>query len=207
MEPCTTPVPLRTLLPVFRNALAAALLCVAVLSVLSQMGVEIGPLIAGAGVVGVAIGFGSQTLVKDVVSGVFYLLDDAFRVGEYIEAGSYTGVVESVSLRTVRLRHHRGPIFTVPFGSLGAIKNSSRNWAVAKFLIRVPFKTDLEKVRKLTKSIGGELQADPEFSSSFIEPLKLKGVEQIGEYGIELGVAFKCRPGEGTMIRRKPIQC
>lgn len=194
---------LRTLLPVFRNALAAGLLSVAALTVLSQMGVQIGPLIAGAGVVGVAIGFGSQTLVKDVVSGIFYLLDDAFRVGEYIEAGSYTGTVESFSLRSVRLRHHRGPIFTVPFGSLGAIKNSSRDWTVDKFRIRVPFKTDLDKVRKLIKTIGGQLQADPELGSSFIEPLKLKGVEQIGEYGIELGLGFTCKPGDQTMIRRK----
>lgn len=194
---------LRTLLPVLRNALAAGLLCIASLTVLSQMGVEIGPLIAGAGVIGVAIGFGSQTLVKDVVSGIFYLLDDAFRVGEYIEAGSYTGVVESFSLRSVRLRHHRGPIFTIPFGSLGAIKNASRDWTIDKFRIRVPFKTDLDKVRKLIKNIGGQLQSDPEFGSSFIEPLKLKGVEQIGEYGIELGVAFKCKPGDQTMIRRK----
>ncbi|MBK5567176.1 mechanosensitive ion channel family protein, partial [Ensifer sp. SSB1] len=178
---------LRTLLPVFRNALAAALLCVAVLTVLSEMGVKIGPLVAGAGVVGVAIGFGSQTLVKDVVSGIFYLLDDAFRVGEYIEAGSYTGVVESFSLRSVRLRHHRGPIFTVPFGSLGAIKNASRDWTVDKFRIRVPFKTDVDKVRKLIKEIGAQLQADPELGSLFIEPLKLKGVEQIAENGIELG--------------------
>jgi small-conductance mechanosensitive channel len=194
---------LRTLLPVFRNALAAALLCVAVLTVLSEMGVKIGPLVAGAGVVGVAIGFGSQTLVKDVVSGIFYLLDDAFRVGEYIEAGSYTGVVESFSLRSVRLRHHRGPIFTVPFGSLGAIKNASRDWTVDKFRIRVPFKTDVDKVRKLIKEIGAQLQADPELGSLFIEPLKLKGVEQIGEYGIELGIAFTCKPGHQTMIRRK----
>ncbi|MGK9286659.1 mechanosensitive ion channel domain-containing protein [Sinorhizobium meliloti] len=194
---------LRTLLPVFRNALAAALLCVAVLTVLSEMGVKIGPLIAGAGVLGVAIGFGSQTLVKDVVSGIFYLLDDAFRVGEYIEAGNYTGVVESFSLRSVRLRHHRGPIFTVPFGSLGAIKNASRDWAVDKFRIRVPFKTDVDKVRKLIKEIGAQLQADPELGSLFIEPLKLKGVEQISEYGIELGIGFTCKPGEQTMIRRK----
>lgn len=194
---------LRTLLPVFRNALAAALLCVAGLTVLSEMGVKIGPLVAGAGVVGVAIGFGSQTLVKDVVSGIFYLLDDAFRVGEYIEAGNYTGVVESFSLRSVRLRHHRGPIFTVPFGSLGAIKNASRDWTVDKFRIRVPFKTDVDKVRKLIKEIGAQLQADPQLGSLFIEPLKLKGVEQIGEYGIELGIAFTCKPGEQTVIRRK----
>ena len=77
---------------------------------------EIGPLIAGAGIVGVAVGFGSQTLVKDVISGIFYLLDDAFRVGEYIPSGSYKGTVESFSFRSVKLRHHRGPLFTVPFG-------------------------------------------------------------------------------------------
>lgn len=194
---------IRTLLPVFRNALAAGLLTVAVLTVLSQMGVKIGPLIAGAGVVGVALGFGSQTLVKDIVSGVFYLLDDAFRVGEYIEAGSYAGVVESFSLRSVRLRHYQGPIFTVPFGTLGAIKNSSRDWAVDKFRFHIPFKTDLDKVSKLIKDIGVELQADPEFKSSFIKPLKLTGVEKIGEYGIEVAVGFTCKPGEQTSIRRK----
>src|SRR3546814_10847173 len=92
---------------------------------LSAMGIEIGPLIAGAGVVGVAIGFGAQTLVKDVISGVFYLLDDASRVGEYIQSGSYTGTVESFSLRSVKLRHHRGPLYTVPFGELGAVQNRS----------------------------------------------------------------------------------
>ncbi|CDM58834.1 MscS family inner membrane protein ynaI [Rhizobium favelukesii] len=194
---------IRTLLPVFRNTLAAGLLSVAVLTVLSQMGVQIGPLIAGAGVVGVALGFGSQTLVKDIVSGVFYLLDDAFRVGEYIEAGSYAGVVESFSLRSVRLRHYQGPIFTVPFGTLGAIKNSSRDWAVDKFRFHIPFKTDLDKVSKLIKDIGVELEADPEFKSSFIKPLKLTGVEKIGEYGIEVAVGFTCKLGEQTSIRRK----
>ena len=107
---------LRTLLPIFRNMLAVLLATVAVLMVLSGLGVEIGPLIAGAGIFGVAIGFGSQTLVKDVISGVFYMLDDAFRVGEYIQSGSYKGTVESFSLRSVKLRHHRGPVFTVPFG-------------------------------------------------------------------------------------------
>ena len=80
----------------------------AVLMALSALGVQIGPLIAGAGVVGVAIGFGAQTLVKDIISGMFYLLDDAFRVGEYIQSGSYKGTVESFSLRSVKLRHHRG---------------------------------------------------------------------------------------------------
>ena len=98
---------------------------------------QIAPLIAGAGIFGVAIGFGSQTLVKDILSGVFYMMDDAFRVGEYIQSGSYKGTVESFSLRSVRLRHHRGPIFTVPFSELGAIQNMSRDWVIEKLTIGV----------------------------------------------------------------------
>src|SRR5262249_6233630 len=99
---------LRTLLPILKNMLLVVVIAVAAMMVLSALGVEIGPLIAGAGVVGVAVGFGAQTLVKDVISGVFYLFDDAFRVGEYIQSGSYKGTVESFSLRSVKLRHHRG---------------------------------------------------------------------------------------------------
>ena len=96
---------LRTLLPIFRNALAVFIAVVAVLTILAGLGIQIMPLIAGAGIFGVAIGFGSQTLVKDILSGVFYMLDDAFRVGEYIQSGSYKGTVELFSLRSVRLRH------------------------------------------------------------------------------------------------------
>jgi moderate conductance mechanosensitive channel len=194
---------LRTLLPIFKNALAATLLVVTALMVLAELGVEIGPLVAGAGVVGVAIGFGSQTLVKDVISGVFYLMDDAFRVGEYIQSGSYMGTVESFSLRSVRLRHHRGPVFTVPFGVLGAVQNMSRDWVIDKFRIRVGFDTDVAKAKKLTKAIGAELKADEELGPLLIETVKMKGVEQIGEYGIELSFAFTAKPGNQSMIRRR----
>ena len=194
---------LRTLLPIFRNALAAVLLVITILTVLAEMGVEIGPLIAGAGVFGVAVGFGSQTLVKDVISGVFYLMDDAFRIGEYIESGSYKGTVESFSLRSVRLRHHRGPVFTVPFGELGAVQNMSRDWVIDKFLLRVDFDTDMAKAKKLTKAIGAELLADPELGPEIIETLKMKGVEQISDFGIEISFAFKAKPGQQTVVRRR----
>lgn len=194
---------LRTLLPIFHNALAATLLVVTILMVLSELGVEIGPLIAGAGVVGVAIGFGSQTLVKDVISGVFYLMDDAFRVGEYIQSGSYMGTVESFSLRSVRLRHHRGPVFTVPFGVLGAVQNMSRDWVIDKFRIRVGFNTDIAKAKKLTKAIGAELLQDEELGPLIIQTVKMKGVEQISDYGIELSFAFTAMPGNQSMIRRR----
>ena len=194
---------LRTLLPIFRNAFAALVLVTAALMVLSELGVAIGPLIAGAGVFGVAIGFGSQTLVKDIVSGVFYLMDDAFRVGEYIQSGSYKGTVESFSLRSIRLRHHRGPVFTVPFGELGAVQNMSRDWVIDKFRLRVKFDTDIAKAKKLTKRLGAELQEDPELGPMIIEPLKMKGVEQINDFGIELSFSFTAKPGTQTMVRRR----
>ncbi|QRM28676.1 mechanosensitive ion channel family protein [Microvirga sp. VF16] len=194
---------LRTLLPIFRNVIFAVLAVVAVLMVLSALGVEIGPLIAGAGIAGVAIGFGAQTLVKDVISGVFYLLDDAFRVGEYIQSGSYKGTVESFSLRSVKLRHHRGPVYTVPFGELGAVENMSRDWVIDKFQIGITYDSDLEKARKLIKNIGQDMAADPEFGPNIIEPLKMQGVEQFGEFAIQIRCKMTTRPGEQFVIRRK----
>ncbi|WP_245451141.1 mechanosensitive ion channel family protein [Borborobacter arsenicus] len=194
---------LRTLLPIFRNMLAVLLGTVAVLMVLSGLGVQIGPLIAGAGIFGVAIGFGSQALVKDVISGVFYMLDDAFRVGEYIQSGSYMGTVESFSLRSVRLRHHRGPVFTVPFGELGAVQNMSRDWVIDKFRIRVPFDTDVRVVKKLLKGIGAEMLADPELAPQIIETVKMKGVEQFGDFGMELSFSVMTKPGYQSVIRRR----
>lgn len=186
---------LRTLLPIIQNILLAVIVVMAVLMMLASVGIQIGPLIAGAGVVGVAVGFGAQTLVKDVISGVFYLLDDAFRVGEYISSGSYRGTVESFSLRSVKLRHHRGPLFTIPFGELGAVQNQSRDWVTDKFNITVGYDTDIEFARKLIKRIGLELAEDPEFKNWVIEPIKMQGVQEFGEYGIVLRVKVTTRPG------------
>ncbi|MBV8711223.1 MAG: mechanosensitive ion channel, partial [Solirubrobacterales bacterium] len=126
---------LRTLLPIFRNILFVTVIVVAAMMVLAALGVQIGPLIAGAGVVGVAIGFGAQSFVRDVIAGMFYLMDDAFRVGEYIQSGNYKGTVEGFSIRSVKLRHHRGPVYTVPFSLLGAVQNQSRDWVIDKISI------------------------------------------------------------------------
>jgi len=192
-----------TLLPILRNFLAIFIAVVAVLMVLSGLGVEIGPLIAGAGVFGVALGFGSQSLVKDVISGIFYMTDDAFRVGEYIQSGSYKGTVESFSIRSVKLRHHRGPVFTVPFGSLGAVQNMSRDWVIDKFMINVSFDTDVAKVKKVVKGIGAKLLEDPELGPLILETVKMKGVEQFGDYGMTLSFAMKTKPGNQTQVRRR----
>jgi small-conductance mechanosensitive channel len=131
------------------------------------------------------------------------MLDDAFRVGEYIQSGSYKGTVESFSLRSVRLRHHRGPIFTVPFGSLGAVQNMSRDWVIDKFMLRVPFDTDIAQVKRLVKGVGAEMMADPELAPFIIQTVKMKGVEQIGDFGIELSFAFTAHPGHQSAVRRR----
>ncbi|MFO0996154.1 MAG: mechanosensitive ion channel family protein [Alphaproteobacteria bacterium] len=194
---------LRTLLPILRNILFAVFAVMVVLMVLSAVGIEIGPLIAGAGVVGVAIGFGAQTLVKDIISGIFYLLDDAFRVGEYIQSGSHKGTVESFSLRSVKLRHHRGPLTTVPFGELGAVQNLSRDWVIDKLTIGVTYDSDLDKARKLVKQVGKELAEDPEFAPHIIETLKMQGVEQFGDFAVQLRLKMTTKPGEQFPIRRR----
>jgi small-conductance mechanosensitive channel len=194
---------LRTLLPIFRNMALVTLAIIAVMMALSAVGVEIGPLIAGAGVVGVAVGFGAQTIVRDVISGVFYLLDDAFRVGEYIQSGNYKGTVESFSLRSVKLRHHRGPVYTVPFGQLGAVQNMSRDWVIDKMSVGVTYDSDIDRAKKLVKQIGKELAADSELGPNIIEPLKMQGVEAFGDYAIQLRMKIMTKPGEQFVIRRR----
>ncbi|WP_271893953.1 mechanosensitive ion channel family protein [Candidatus Phyllobacterium onerii] len=194
---------LMTLLPILRNFLAVAIAAIAVMMVLSGLGVAIGPLIAGAGIFGVAIGFGSQSLVKDIISGIFYMTDDAFRVGEYIQSGSYMGTVESFGIRSVKLRHHRGPIFTIPFGTLGAVQNMSRDWVIDKFFISVNFDVDLVKIKKLVKGVGAELLEDEELGPYIIETVKMKGVEAFSDYGIKLSFAVMTKPGHQSAIRRR----
>ncbi|MGK9167858.1 mechanosensitive ion channel family protein [Inquilinus limosus] len=197
---------LRTLLPLFRNAYFVTLATVAVLVVLSSLGIDIGPLLAGAGVIGLAIGFGAQTLVKDIVSGVFFLLEDAFRVGEYVEIGNLKGTVEAISIRSLKLRHQRGALQTVPFGEARAMTNLSRDWVVMKLEFRVPFDTDVDQVKKIVKKIGAEIAADPELGPHLIDPPKSQGVRQIEEFNMVIGVKFMARPGEQFLIRRRLYQ-
>lgn len=196
---------LQTLLPIFRNILAVIIGIIAVMMVLSGLGVQIGPLIAGAGVVGVAVGFGAQTIVKDVISGIFYLWDDAFRIGEYIESGRYKGVVESFSLRSVKLRHQRGPLATIPFGSLGAVNNMNRDWAIDKIIVKVTYDTDLVKLKRIIKDIGQRLLEDEDLKPSIIQTLKMKGVEQFGDFAIEIRLAITAKPNELSVIRRSAL--
>ncbi|NKM96210.1 mechanosensitive ion channel family protein [Rhizobium leguminosarum] len=196
---------LNTLLPILRNVLFLAIGAVGFLMILDAVGIQIGPLLAGAGVVGIAVGFGAQTLVKDIISGVFYLFDDAFRIGEYIQAAKYKGTVEGFSLRSIRLRHHRGPVTIVPFGELGAVQNLSRDWVIDIITLTLNYDSDLEEVRKTIKRIGVEILEDAELGPNIIEPLKMQGIEQMADYGVQIRLKFMTKPGEQFGVRRKAL--
>jgi small-conductance mechanosensitive channel len=159
-------------------------------------------IVTGLGVGGVAIGFGAQTLVRDVLAGVFFLVDDAFREGEYIQAGGAKGTVEKISIRSLQLRHHNGPVYTVPFGEIRQVNNLSRDWVIMKLPILLPFGTDPERVRKIVKKLGQELLGDPELGPKFIEPLKSQGVLAIDDRGMMFRFKFTTYPGEQFVVRR-----
>jgi small-conductance mechanosensitive channel len=198
--------PARTLRPLLRKFVLAVLVVVWVMLALSAVGIDIGPLLAGAGVVGLALGFGAQTLVRDVVSGIFFLLDDAFRVGEYIEAGPLKGTVEAISVRSLRLRHHRGAVHTVPYGELKSLTNQSRDWVIVKLEILVTYDTDVDRVKAILKQIGNHLLQDTVMGQNFIEPLKSQGISQLADHGILVRAKFTAKPGEQFEIRREAFR-
>jgi small-conductance mechanosensitive channel len=195
-----------TLLPLLRTILGVTLLIMVSLSVLSAAGVNIAPILAGAGIVGIAIGFGTQSLVRDIVAGIFFLIDDAFRLGEYIEVGDLMGTVESISVRSMRIRHHRGKVHTVPYGELKSLTNHSRDWVIMKLEFRVPFDTDLQLVKKLVKKVGAELQANEHYGPSILSTLKSQGVRRMEEFNMVVGVKFMTKPGEQWLVRRDAYQ-
>jgi moderate conductance mechanosensitive channel len=194
---------LQTLLPLVRKFLFITLVTIVGMIIVASLGVDIGPLLAGAGVVGIAIGFGAQALVRDIVSGIFFLIDDAFRVGEYIDVGSAKGMVERISVRSLRLRHHLGQINTIPFGEIKHVTNYSRDWAIMKLELRVPLDTDIEKVRKLVKSVGQQMLNEPELGDNFLQPLKSQGVHRMEPSAYVIRVKFMAKPGEQFILRRE----
>ncbi|MGI9402005.1 MAG: mechanosensitive ion channel family protein [Rhizobiaceae bacterium] len=194
---------LATILPLLRISFLIAIGVITVLLALSQLGLNITPLLAGAGVFGIAIGFGAQTLVKDVVSGVFFLLDDAFRIGEFIDVGGTMGTIEKISIRSLRLRHPNGPVHIIPYGEIAKLTNNSRDYVIMKLRFTVPFDTDIEKVRKLFKKIGQQMMEDPELAKDFIQPFKSQGVADVDDVGIVVRGKFMTKPGAQWIIRKE----
>jgi small-conductance mechanosensitive channel len=197
---------LQTVLPLLRAAFAAVIGVVAMLIVLSRLGVDTAPLIAGAGVFGLAVSFGSQSLVRDIISGLFYMWDDAFRVGEYIDTGRLKGTVETLGIRSVKLRHQNGPLHTIPYGQLGAVTNLSRDFATIKFNLRFDPHTDIELVRKTAKQIGIATQDDPEMAAEIMLPLKLQGIAEVVDNALVLRFKFTARPVKPSWVQREYLK-
>lgn len=196
---------LSTLAPLFRSILLVILTVVVTMIILSSIGVDIGPLLASAGIVGIAIGFGAQTLVRDVFSGIVFLIDDAFRIGEYIELDQgVKGSVEWISFRSLILRHHRGPVITIPFGEMKLVTNHTRDWVIYKMSFRLEPDTDPKVVKKIVKTVGQEFLEHPEHGPKFIEPLKSQGVLSIDDdSALIIRVKFKCYPKTQFVLRRE----
>ncbi|MDP1749133.1 MAG: mechanosensitive ion channel, partial [Reyranella sp.] len=195
-----------TMMPLLRAATAVLITIIAVMIALESFGVNITPLIAGASVFGIAISFGSQTLVKDIVSGIFYLSDDAFRVGEYIDCGKAKGTVEGFTLRSIKLRHQNGQVHTIPFGQLGQITNFSRDWITVKFNLRFARDTDIEKLRKAAKKIGAEIAEMPAFKADLLAPFKMQGVADIADNALLVRFKFTAKPGNPAAIQREAVK-
>ncbi|AMK12495.1 mechanosensitive ion channel domain-containing protein [Pseudodesulfovibrio indicus] len=191
-----------TLLQLVKKFIFAGITVITVLVILSSLGVDIGPLIAGASVFGIAIGFGAQTLVKDIISGIFFLMDDAFRVGDYIIVGNAMGTVEEISVRSFKLRHHLGPLYTIPFGSIKEVQNMTRDWAVMKLQYLVPFDTDIGEIKKIIKKINKEIREIPELNEFMLSDIKSQGVKAMEEYGMRMRVKFMTKPGGQFTLRK-----
>ncbi|WP_299140702.1 mechanosensitive ion channel family protein [uncultured Tateyamaria sp.] len=194
---------LSTVLPLILGVSRAAIVVVFLLLGLGNIGVDTTPLLAGAGIVGLAIGFGAQKLVTDVVSGIFFLIDDAFRTGEYVEVEGTMGTVEKISIRSMQLRHHKGPVHTLPYGEIPKITNFSRDWVIMKLRFTVPFGTDPEKVRKLFKNIGKDMMQHELYKDDFLQPFKSQGVFEFDDVGIVIRGKFMAKPGTQFTLRKE----
>jgi small-conductance mechanosensitive channel len=197
---------LRTIMPIVRIAVFITIVIVASLVALSELGVNITPLIAGASVLGLAVSFGSQSLVKDIVSGMFFLAEDAFRVGEYVDCSKVKGTVEGFSVRSLRLRHQNGQLHIVPFGQVAHITNFSRDWTTVKFNLSFNRGTDVELLRRTTKKIGLDMMAEPAFARELLAPLKMQGIVDIKDAALLIRFKFTARPRNPTLIQRTAIR-
>lgn len=193
----------RTLLTVARKALALTLVVVSSLLVLTELGINIAPLLATAGVLGVAIGFGSQKLVQDVITGIFILLEDLFAVGDVIKVGDIAGQVEAVSIRNVRLRDASGTVHTIPFSTITTISNLTKDYSYYVFDIRVAYGEDVDRVMTVLREIGEEIRQDPQFGPMILAPFELVGLDRFSESGVIIQARFKTQPIKQWNIGRE----
>lgn len=192
-----------TLGALLRSVSAATVWSVAILMAMAELGLNLGPLIAGAGILGVALGFGAQHLVRDFVSGVFMLAEDQYGVGDVIDAGPATGLVEGVSLRTTRLRDVDGTVWHVPNGEISRIGNKSQQWARAVLDVDVAYGTDIPRATEVIKASADRMWHDEASTGLMLEEPEVWGVENLGTDGIAIRLVVKTAPNEQTGVARE----
>ncbi len=192
----------KTLLNVARNALLVVLIVMSTLVILSELGINIAPLLAGAGVLGLAIGFGAQRLVQDVITGVFILMQDLMAVGDVVKLGDRAGLVEAISIRTVRLRDLSGTVHTIPFSAIDTVSNLTRDFSFYVFDLGVAYREDVDEVMEVIRQVGAELQDDPEIGPVVLEPLEIFGVDAFGDSAVVIKGRIKTQPIKQWMVGR-----
>ena len=193
----------RTFLPLLRNVVRIVLLLFVVLIVLSEIGINIGPLLAGAGIVGLAISFGAQSLVKDVITGFFILLEDTISVGDVVDLGGHLGIVEGMSIRSVRLRDLEGTVHTVPFGEVASVLNMTKDYSYAFMEVGIAYREDVDLVVEVLREIGEDMQADEEFGPLILEPLEVLGLDSFGASSVNIRIRLKTLPIKQWVVRRE----
>src|SRR3954454_22714560 len=175
---------------------------IAVLMVLGELNINIGPLIAGAGIVGIAFGFGAQNLVRDFLSGIFMLIEDQYGVGDIIDAGPATGTVENVGLRTTRIRDVNGVVWHIPNGQIQRIGNKSQQWSRALLDVDVSYDTDIEEAKKVIKAVADGMWRDDTYAHKVLEEPEVWGVERLGSDGITIRLVLKTSPHDQLRVTR-----
>lgn len=191
-----------TLLTIFRNAFTIALVVMALMITLSELGLDIGPLLAGAGVLGLAIGFGAQKLVQDVITGVFIQLENAMYTGDVVTAGGITGVVEKLTVRSVGIRDLSGTYHLIPFSSVDTVSNFMRGFSYHVGEYSVAYRENIDEVIEVMKHAFEELRANPEYANSIIDDLEVHGVTEFADSSVNLRIRIKTLPGQQWAVGR-----
>ncbi|MBL8544278.1 MAG: mechanosensitive ion channel family protein [Hyphomonadaceae bacterium] len=197
---------LRTLAPVLKAMAQSLIILIATMMTLSQFGVEIAPLIAGAGIIGLAIGFGAQTLVKDFLTGIFMILEDTVSIGDVVTIGNYGGVVEDMSLRTIKLRDFDGTLHIFPFSEAQVIHNKTKSFSYAVFDLSVTYSADIGRALQVMRETGEQLAEDEGFSQAIVAPIEIVGVDRLADSGVILKGRFKTMPGQQWTVQREYLR-
>lgn len=197
---------IETLSRVFRYIVSVIIYVVAGMVVLSELGISIAPILATAGVLGIAIGFGAQSLIKDYFNGFFMLLENQVRQGDVVEAGGKGGLVEEVTLRHIRMRDYDGHVHFIPNGIVTTVTNMSRGFAYAVIDIGVAYRENMDEVMELMRQVGAGIREDEVFSSKILEPMEMAGVDRWDDSAVILRCRFKVLPLEQWGIRREYLR-